>query len=211
VTELADLRWIGGGSGAGKSTVALRLGGRLGLPVVQTDVSLRAHAAAGAGLPRVDAFVRMSMDERWVHRDPAEMLRTFPWFQGDGFDLLLEDLRALPGAGPVLVEGFRALPRLVAPLLAEGGRAVWLLPSPERRTAVLRDRAAERAFWTRTSDPDRALANVLERDRLFTERVGEEARSLGLPVVEVDGAVPLDALVERVAEHLGLGGARQQD
>jgi 2-phosphoglycerate kinase len=211
VTELADLRWIGGGSGAGKSTVALRLGVRLGIPVVQTDVSLRAHAAASAGSPEVDAFVRMSMDERWVHRDPAEMLHTFPWFEGAGFDLLLEELLASTGRGPVLVEGFRAIPRLVAPLLESGGRGVWLLPTPERRAAVLRDRAADRAFWTRTSDPERALANVLERDRLFTERVGNEARSLGLPVVEVDGSVPLDALVDRVAEHLGLGGARQQD
>ena len=74
--------WIGGGSGAGKSTVAGILGERHGIPVVRTDESLHAHAAASAGVPAVDAFVAMSMDERWVLRPPGEMLATFPWFTG---------------------------------------------------------------------------------------------------------------------------------
>ena len=44
----------------------------------------------------------MDMDERWVNRSPEVMLETFHGFQGEGFDLVLEDLRALPpgSAGP---------------------------------------------------------------------------------------------------------------
>ena len=57
----------------------------------------------------------MSVDERWVYREPGEMYRTFPWFHGEGFDLLTEDLRSLPTNMITLAEGFRLLPRLVAP------------------------------------------------------------------------------------------------
>ncbi len=201
MVDLAGVRWIGGGSGAGKSTVASRLGDRFGLPVVQTDLTLDPHAEAMADDPRVGAFVRMSMDERWVEREPGEMLRTFPWFAGAGFDLLLGEL---PGE-PVLVEGFRLLPRLVAPLLGHGGRAVWLLPTPELRAAALGGRAAEgRAFWERTSDPARALRNLLERDRLFTELTRAECADLGLPTIDVDGSEPVDVVVGEVAALLGL-------
>lgn len=214
MVRLADVRWIGGGSGAGKSTVAGVVGEQSGLRVVQTDLSLHPHAAAMAEDRRVAEFVRMTMDERWVDRTPEEMLETFPWFAGVGFDLLLDEVLALPDGGPVLVEGFRLLPRLVAPLLEGGARAVWLLPTPERRRAVMLDREAERAFWRRTSDPDRALANVLERDRLFTEQVEDEARALGLATVGVSGSEPVAVLADRVARLLDLsrtGGVLQQD
>lgn len=200
MAALGGVRWIGGGSGAGKSTVARLLGERSGVPVVQTDLSLHEHAAASAGAPLVDRFVGMSMDERWVDRDPAVMLATFPWFAGDGFELLVE---GLPPERPLLVEGFRLLPRLVAPLLGGDGRAVWLLPAPAMRERAFADRAAEgRAFWLRTSDPGRALANVLERDRLFTERLRQECAALRLPVVDVDGSEGASAVAERVAELL---------
>jgi hypothetical protein len=60
----------------------------------------------------------------------------------------------------------------------------------------------------RTSDPDRALRNLLERDRMFTGRRRDEAGRLGLPVIDVDVAMTEDGLVERVAEAFGLRGRR---
>ncbi len=203
MTELADVRWIGGGSGAGKSTVAELLA-RSGATAFATDDRIAAHARAAADDPLVRSFTEASMDERWVRRSPEEMLRTFPWFRGAAFDLLLDDVRALPGTGPVVVEGFRLLPRLVAPLLGSGGRAVFLLPPPAMRAAAFGVRHASRSFWTRTSDPDRALANLLERDRLFTEGVRAEAAALRLPVLEVDGTEPATTVARRAAALLDL-------
>jgi hypothetical protein len=58
----------------------------------------------------------------------------------------------------------------------------------------------------RTSDPDRALRNLLERDRMFTGRLRDEAGQLGLPGIEVDAAMTEDGLVKRVAEGFGLTG-----
>ena len=54
------------------------------------------------------------------------MFKTFHWFAGEGFELIVEDLLALPKEQPILVEGFRLLPRLVARLRVVGsGRLAY--------------------------------------------------------------------------------------
>ena len=146
----------------------------------------------------------MDMDERWVNRSPAVMLETFHGFQGEGFDLVLEDLRALPADPPVLAEGFSLLPRLVAPLLSGPRQAVWLLPTPEFRRAAFESRGSTWAIPTRTSDPQRALANLLARDQLFTEQLRAQARAARLQTVDVDGSLDVTESVARVGEALGL-------
>jgi hypothetical protein len=104
----------------------------------------------------------------------------------------------------VIVEGFRLLPHLVAPLLDVPGRAVWLLPTPEFRRAALDSRGSTWDIARRTGDPERALRNLLERDRMFTERLREETRSLGLCGIEVDVGMTEDELAGGVSAALGL-------
>jgi hypothetical protein len=58
----------------------------------------------------------------------------------------------------------------------------------------------------KTSRPDRALANLLRRDDLFTQRIEREAREDGLSVIRVDLDLTLDDLTTRVARALGLSG-----
>ncbi|GAB4000750.1 hypothetical protein GCM10029992_33790 [Glycomyces albus] len=141
----------------------------------------------------------MDMDRRWVERSPLTMLETFHWFRGEGFDLIAEDLRAMPPGPPVLAEGFRLLPRLVAPLAA-AGRAVWLLPTAEFRRAAIRSRSeAGWQFLRDTSDPDRAARNLAERDRLFTDRLRGEVARLGLPAVEIGTGMSEDEVFATVA------------
>jgi len=53
--------------------------------------------------------------------------------------------------------------------------------------------------------PERALHNLLERDRMFTARLHEETKHLELRVIEVDTAMTEDDLAERVTEAFGLG------
>ncbi len=106
----------------------------------------------------------------------------------------------------MIAEGFRLLPGLVAPLLGTPGRAVWLLPTPEFRRHALSSRGSLWAIAGRTADPRRALTNLLERDRLFTERLREETTRLGLRVIEVDTTVTEDDLARQVSDALGLAG-----
>lgn len=205
-TRLSHVYWIGGGSGAGKSTAARRLADRYGLHRCSTDDLMTDHA--GRMTPEESPFLRrfaaMNMDERWVDRTPGAMLDTFHWFRGEGFGFIVEDLLAL-GRGPgVVVEGFRLLPHLVLPHLADPDHAVWLLPTPEFRRAAFESRGTLWDLPDRTGDPDRALRNLLERDRMFTDRLREETAALGLHVIELDTGTTEDELVDGVARLFGL-------
>ena len=201
--KLQHVYWIGGGSGAGKSTIAQRIAAQHGLRVYSTDDMMADHARRSSNddCPLLHSFIAMDMEERWVNRSPKTMLETFHWFRGEGFNLIVEDILRFPRECGVIVEGFRLLPHLVKPLLAEPGHAVWLLPAPAFRQAVIERRGgSEWAFLTRTTDPQRALHNLLERDRMFTDILREETTRLGLSAVEVNTTMTEDELARRVTE-----------
>lgn len=209
---LGHVLWLGGGSGGGKTTVARELAARHGLVLYQLEpLSRFASRSNASSHPLLHAFLAMDMDERWVDRSPEVMAATFHAFRGERFELVLEDLRALPADRPVLVEGFALLPRLVAPLLSRRTQAVWLLPTPEFRRQAFEDRGSTWTIPAQTSDPDRALANLLERDRLFTEKLRSEAGRLDLETIEVDGAEDAGGVARRVARTLGLANAPTAD
>ena len=130
--QLQHVFWIGGGSCAGKSTVARRIAARHGLHVYSTDDAMTDHASRSSeeDCPQLHEFIAMDMDERWVSRSPETMLETFHWFRGEAFDMIVEDVQRLPSNQGVIVEGFRLLPTLVAPLLSVPNHAIWLLPPP---------------------------------------------------------------------------------
>lgn len=205
--QLQHVYWIGGGSGAGKSTIARRIAARHGLHVYSTDDVMSDHARRSTpdDSPLLHKFMAMNMDQRWVNRSVETLLETFHWFQGEGFNLMIEDLLSLPREPGVIAEGFRLLPRLVEPLLSIRAHAVWLLPTPAFRQAVIESRGgASSGFLARTTDPERALRNLLERDRMFTDILREETARLQLQAIEVDGAMTEDDLAKRVTEVFGL-------
>ncbi|MFF5547902.1 shikimate kinase [Streptomyces olivaceoviridis] len=205
--RLRHVFWIGGGSGAGKSTIARRLADRYGWRLYATDDVMHEHArrTTPEEAPRLHEFIAMDMDERWLSRTPQVMLETFHWFQGEGFDLIIEDLLRLPQEPCVIVEGFRLLPHLVKPLLAVPEHAVWLLPTPDFRQAAIRSRSVSgQEFVWKTSDPAKAGRNIAERDHMFTRHLAEETERLQLHTIHVDTTMTEDDLTERVTTAFGL-------
>jgi 2-phosphoglycerate kinase len=205
--KLQHVYWIGGASCAGKSTIARRIAAQHGLRIYATDDLMADHARRSSeqDTPLLHSFMTMDMDQRWVNQPPQTMLETFHWFQGEGFNLIVEDLLQLPREPRVIVEGFRLLPHLVKPLLALPSQAVWLLPTPAFRQSVVESRGGTAwSFLAKTRDPDRALRNLLERDRMFTEILREETTRLGLRAVEVDMATTENDVVKRVTDLFAL-------
>ena len=202
--RLQHVRWLGGGSGAGKSTVAYLLAEKHGLRLYHCDDMQSAHTARSNpnDHPMLHAFRAMTMDERWATRTPKEMFRTFHGFSGEGFGLILEDVLDLPTDVPVLVEGYKLLPRLVAPLLSRKDQAVWLIPPPSFRRLALERRGALWSIAGQTSDPEKALTNLLARDALFTEEVEGETTALQLTTIKIDESISVDELAKRVAQYL---------
>lgn len=132
-SRLRHVYWIGGGSGAGKSTIARRIADRHGLHLYATDDVMSDHASrcTPENGTLLSEFQAMDMDQRWVNRSPETMLETFHWFRGEGFGLIVEDLLRLPREPGVIVEGFRtvATPGEAAPRHVKPGR---LAPADSR-------------------------------------------------------------------------------
>lgn len=207
-SQLRHVYWIGGGSAAGKSTIARRIAAEHGLGVYATDEMMVDHARRSSteDCPLLHSFMEMDMNERWLNRTPKTMLETFHWFKGEGFNLIIEDLLRLPRDSGNIVEGFRLLPHLVGPLLSVASHAIWLLPAPEFRKQVVESRGGSGwRFLAQTTDPEKALHNLLERDRMFTDLLREETARLELPTIEVETTTSEDDLVERVTKMFGLG------
>jgi 2-phosphoglycerate kinase len=205
--RLRHVYWIGGGSGAGKSTIARRIAERYQLLVYATDDVMADHSrrSTAEDCPLLHQFLAMDMDERWVKRPPQTMLDTFHWFRGEGFHLILEDLLRIPVNRRVIAEGFRVLPHLVNPILSDSHHAVWLLPSPEVREATMERRGGSRSgFLAKTSNPEKALQNLLERDRMFTDRLTREVELLKLPGIHINSAVGEEQSTSLVAQHFRL-------
>lgn len=183
--DLSHVYWIGGGSGAGKSTLSAQLAERFGADAYSTDKA-------------------MSMDERWADRSPKEMLETFQWFEGECFDLIVDDLRGYPWDRLIIVEGFRLLPRLVKPHLPSRHHGLWLLPTPDFRLAAFRERGSLWTIANKTTKPEKALDNLLTRDGMFTDQIAEEAEALGLSTLAMDGSFDQHEAGIKFAESLGL-------
>jgi 2-phosphoglycerate kinase len=204
-TRLQHVYWIGGGSGAGKSTMARRIADQHGLYVYATDHVMADHArrCTPEDAPYLSKFKTMDMDERWVNRSPEIMLDTFHWYRGEGFGMIVEDLLRMPAEPGIIAEGFRLLPHLVQPLLAEPSHAVWLLPTPEFRRTAFDSRRTTWDIPRKTSNPERARCNLLERDRMFTDRLLAQTKRLGLPVIEIDITMNEDELARQVTLAFG--------
>jgi 2-phosphoglycerate kinase len=203
---LQHVYWLGGGSGAGKTTIARRVAAEHGLRVFSTDDVMADHAtrSSAADAPYLSQFMAMDMDDRWLNRTPQAMLETFHWYRGEGFGLIVEDLLRMPTGTPVVAEGFRLLPELVQPLLTDSRHAIWLLPTPDFRAAAFDSRTVGWDIPSQTSDPERARQNLFERDHMFTDRLRAETRRLGLAAIEVNGAMSEDDLAAAVSQSFGL-------
>jgi hypothetical protein len=174
--------WIGGGTGAGKTTTARALAVRHGLRRFSLDSFWYAYEAR-ASWPQPTA------DERWLQTAPAVQAAQFESVSRDMMRFALDDLAVLPDV-PTVVEGPQILPDLVP----TGEQAVFLDPTPAFQRSVLEPRPMP------SSDPAQALANRLVKDRLYADRVAELARERSFPVLVMDGARDLVAEVESLLE-----------
>ncbi len=204
--RLRHLYWIGGPGGAGKSAVARRLAERHGLPLYHFDDASPRHAprAQPGRHPEFAAFIAMDMDQRWLLRPSDEMARNALAGWAERFEFVLDDLLAMPATPAIVAEGIGLLPECVAGVAADPRRAVFLVHSP----SFLRDAGDARQGLTsmtqRTSDPPRALANLMRRNELLAAHIRKEAHRRGLRVIDVDEQLPLARAVELVEEQFRL-------
>jgi len=164
--------WIGGPTGAGKTTVARRLAQRWGLRLYSADTRTWAHrdGALAAGVEAAIWFESTPPADRAAAS--IEQRRTL-LLRDERAPMVLDDVRSLPAAPLVVAEG-----DVIAPNLIDPERAVWLDPDMNFQ---LRHRSAA---WVEIGSPV------------------DEARSIGIPTVVVEGTRPIHDIVDEVEELL---------
>lgn len=206
--SLNHVLWLGGSPCSGKSTMADRLSEQFDLHVYHVD------EAFGEYVQRISS-VRHPVTYKWVHTPWQDL-----WMQphdvlleeaiaaySEQFELILEDLHALPDTGPVLAEGTALLPGMVVTLLSQPNQALWMVPTE----AFQREMYPKRGAWVQEilatcDDPQAALENWMDRDVAFARWVADEAAARDLPCVWVDGSPGIAERTVMVADYFGLGG-----
>ncbi|WP_329129543.1 hypothetical protein OG552_03710 [Streptomyces sp. NBC_01476] len=205
--RLARVRWIAGGTGAGKSTVAGLLAARYGVTVLDGDRADHGWAvrADPDAHPRLAALARLRPGEMWAGRSAREVFEAMPGLHGETAGFLVADLLSYPPEQPVVVDYFGILPRDLAPLLARPEQAVHLLPTPAFRRRVLSARYADparaRANWGGL-DPAEVLERRLDRDALWDAEVRAQADPAAIRTV--DGTRSPQELARELAARFGL-------
>jgi hypothetical protein len=198
---LSHVLWIGGATDSGKTTLAQMIAARYTLQRYhydRHDLPQVKHLAQT--LPRYRAFLDASLDERWIHPEPEDLLQFVLQVFQDRFSLVLQDLLALPQRPMIVAEGFGLTPELLGPLLSSKRQAVWLLPTRDFKRASMR-RRNKPSFRDQVSDPARATRNVFRRDMLLARQLKMQALSRGLTLYKVDGSRSAKEMATLIEQH----------
>jgi hypothetical protein len=209
---MARVLWIGGAQWAGKTSVAQLLAVRH--PVLHYSYDYhdaRSHAHRSRSQPdrypyRHALLTALDRDPDivWVMPTPQQMAEDAQHQFAERFEMVLDDLFALPDGATVIAEGWGLRPDLVAPWLTSPAQAVFLVPTEDflARQLQMVPRAMSFNPETRVSDPERAQRNRLARNQLLAQDVIDSANRLGLRVIMVDGTQGVEGLAELVEVQL---------
>ena len=203
--RLRHVYWLGGSPCAGKSSVAAIIAERHNLQLYRCDDHFEEHKA------QIDperhrtfaSLAALSCDELWM-RPVQVQVETELAYCRDVFAMIVEDLLSLPSSPPILAEGTDLLPECVKPLLANPGRAFWLVPTTEFQYNYYSKRAWVHDILKNCTQPAKAFSNWMGRDAGFADRVEESATSLGLDVMRIDGNLSVADVAGIVEQSLGL-------
>jgi 2-phosphoglycerate kinase len=200
--QLAHVLWIGGATDSGKSTIAQQLAGRHGMHVYHYDKSDADHLNKLAKTdPEIRDFLNASLDERWIYPEPDALfvflLHSFPL----RFQLVIDDIFALPDDKPVIVEGFGLLPELVHSMISNHHQAIWLVPTDTFKWESMA-RRGKPSFANMTMDPERAKTNLFTRDKILADYYRKQVSAYGYTLYEVDGSHSVEEMTDLIDEYL---------
>ena len=201
---LSHVYWIGGSPCAGKSSVAQTLAHLYGLSVYACDAKTPDHLqhAQYDLQPTMHRIARMGWEQIWM-RPVEELLHDALRFNHEEWDLFLEGYLAHPSQYPV-VEGAVLLPELVAPLLSDPHRGIWMVPTEAFQRHHYAQRPWIQSILQDCSNPKAAFENWMQRDARFAQVVMGQAQERGLKVMVVDGSMALADTVRVVAAWFAL-------
>jgi 2-phosphoglycerate kinase len=110
---------------------------------------------------------------------------------------------AMDGGSPVVMDGWVMSPSRVVGLGLLNVRSFWIHVAAD----VLENRErGTRGFYDQSSNPEQMLKNFLERSRWHNEYIKDEAKELGLPILEQDGKRSVEDLCTAVIGFINAEG-----
>ena len=206
---------IDGGVATGKSAVGRRVAERLGLPFVDTGLMYRAVAlealergvdiADGAALALLASRLLVRVDGRRVWRDGVEVTDRL---YEPGISAVVSRVAKVAGVRLALVAEQRRMARggvvmagrdIGTVVFPDADFKFFLVASVEER---VRRRAAQLAARGEAVDEAKMRIEVVERDRVDSERTVAPLRPAeDAMIIDTDGR-PLEGVVERILGHV---------
>ena len=185
--------WIGGGQGAGKTTLAWHLSRAGDLPLHRVDLWAYDHQAR---MPTGGSL------DRELARGPEAAAGAFESASRLRLALVLDDIAARGlGRVPAIVEGPQLMPGFAARL--PPGWGVWLIPDPARTRTVREERLADEETLAGRPAAGRSRAALIsQRDAILASRIKKSAVLAGRPVIEVPPAPDWPAIASAVRSAL---------
>ena len=186
---------VGGPPGAGKSTLGRRLAQRLGYGALSVDDLAAAMRSVTDAARHPGLFLQPDGHLRYFTDSSPDQLIADALRQEEVLWPAVERvIRTRLGKGDgVVIDGWLLSPEKVHGLASDQVAAVWIHIDEEALDR--RERRVE-SFREGSDDPERMHANFMARSLWRNRVVAEEARRLGMPVIEQPGSVAVDDLVD---------------
>lgn len=201
--DLTRLFWISGSTCAGKTSVSSAVAERLNFNVYHCDENEHSQGqrANPARHPNWFAYSRLTGDALWLQ--PVEQhLAHEERACAEQFELIVEDLAKSLRADcrPLIYDGYVS-PYILAALLPRQSHAFYLVATDDFQRIFYKQRPWIKDVLAKTSNPELAWENWMRRDSMGARALEGKLRETGLDWILVDGTLPLDETVNRVAAH----------
>jgi 2-phosphoglycerate kinase len=193
---------IGGAPGAGKTTTGRALAQALGGHSVSMDdlVGAASVVTSAESQPGLHFMGGQNHLAYFTESTPEQLQVDADALHEAALPIFARTVRRYSQGDTLLVvDSWHIRPEAVATLKLDYLWAGWIIATPDLLEA--RERAIF-DFYAQSSDPERMLRNFLSRSFWYNDLLREQASRLGLPMLEQDGTVSVDTMVEKVIAYL---------
>lgn len=197
--------WLGGSTCAGKTTISNILSEKYGFIVYHCDEYLTKHIEKSNAQehPNLNRVTKISWNDILSMKVEEYLKWTIGLFNEE-FKMILEDLYELPDGNPILVEGVGLFPELIYNEISDISHAIWVVADEVfyKKHQVERKELFERIG--ECSNPEQALENYINYDLAMGRYIINDAKRLGLSVIEVGNDSDIIRNVEEISSHFKL-------
>ncbi len=201
----SKIYWLGGSTCAGKTTISNILSEKYGFNVYHCDEYLAKHIQKSNPQehPNLNRVTKISWNDILNMKVEEYLKWTIGLFKEE-FKMILEDLNNFSDGKPILVEGVGLLPELINNEISDIDHAVWIVADELFYKGHQMERKELFERIRECSNPEQALENYINYDLAMGRYIINDAKRLGLSVVEIGNDSEIIKNVETISSYFKL-------